>query len=583
MRKTKIICTLGPAVDNEEVLKKLMLLGMNVARLNFSHGTHEQHKERVDMFKKVRESLKLPIPLLLDTKGPEIRTGKFETGEVQLNEGESITLVNEDIIGNNTKASVTYKELYKDVKEGSRILINDGLVELEVCEIKDNDIRCKVLNGGVIGNNKGINVPNAEIHLPSITQKDIEDIIFGIENDFDFIAASFVRKASDVIEIKKVLEKHGGHGIKVIAKIENREGIQNFDEIIKVSDGIMVARGDLGVEIPVQEVPVVQKQLIEKCYRNGKPVITATQMLDSMIRNPRPTRAEASDVANAIYDGTSVIMLSGETAAGKYPLETLEMMCKIAETAEKSMDYWKRFTIMQFDMMASVTNAISHATCTTAQDLSASAIVTVTQSGHTARMISRFRPACPIIATTTDPRVLRQLSLSWGVIPFLVKEALSTDEMFDMGVEKALESGYVKSGELVVITAGVPIGVSGTTNILKVHIVGKVLAQGTGIGTGSITGELCVARTVDEAKEKFTEGSILVLPYTNNDLLPVMKRASGLIVEEGGIGSHAAIVGLALEIPVVVGAANVTQILKNGSVVTIDADRGLVYYGASKI
>jgi pyruvate kinase len=559
-----------------------MLLGMDVARINFSHGTHEEHKKRVETFKRVRDSLKLPIPLLLDTKGPEIRTGKFETGEVLLKEGDTITLVNEDIVGNCHRATVTYKELYKDVKKGGRILINDGLVELEVCGIEGTDITCRVLNGGVIGNNKGINVPNVEIHLPSITEKDVADIVFGIENEFDFIAASFVRKASDVIEIKKVLEKHGGHGIKVIAKIENREGIKNFDEIIKVSDGIMVARGDLGVEIPVQEVPVVQKQLIEKCYRNGKPVITATQMLDSMIRNPRPTRAEASDVANAIYDGTSVIMLSGETAAGKYPLETLEMMCRIAETAENSMDYWKRFSSMQYDMMASVTNAISHATCTTAQDLNASAIITVTQSGHTARMISRFRPACPIIATTTDSRVLRQLSLSWGVLPYLVKEASSTDEMFDMGVEKALESGHVKSGELVVITAGVPIGVSGTTNILKVHIVGKVLAQGMGTGTGSITGELCVARSVVEAKEKFTEGSILVVPYTNNEMLPIMKMASALIVEEPGIASHAAIVGLTLEIPVVVGAANATHILKTGSVVTVDADRGLVFYGTTK-
>lgn len=583
MRKTKIICTLGPAVDNEEILRKLMIKGMDVARINFSHGTYEEHKTRIDLFNKVRGELRLPIPLLLDTKGPEIRTGKFATGEVQLNEGDSFILVNEDIVGDNTKCTVTYKELYKDIRKGGRILINDGLVELEVTYIKGRDIYCTVLNGGAIGNNKGINVPDVEIHLPSITEKDIDDIIFGIENGFDFIAASFVRKAGDVIEIKKVLEKHGGNSIKVIAKIENREGIQNFDEIIKVADGIMVARGDLGVEIPVEEVPVVQKQLIEKCYINGKPVITATQMLDSMIRNPRPTRAEASDVANAIYDGTSVIMLSGETAAGKYPVETLEMMCKIAEKAEDSRDYWKRFSTMQYNIMSSVTNAISHATCTTALDLRASAIITVTQTGHTARMISRFRPACPIIATTTDPRVHRQLMLSWGVIPFLVKEADSTDEMFDMGVEKALESGLVKNGELVVITAGVPIGISGTTNILKVHIVGKVLVQGTGTGTGSVTGELCVARTAQEAAENFDDCSILVVPFTNNDFLPVMKRASGIIVEEGGVGSHAAIVGLTLEIPVVTGASNATRILKSGTVVTIDAGRGIVYYGATKI
>lgn len=583
MRKTKIICTLGPAVDSEDILKKLMLKGMEIARINFSHGTHEQHQVRVDSFKKVRESLELPIPLLLDTKGPEIRTGKFENNEIALKEGDSFVLINEDILGNEGKCTITYKELYQDVKKGSRILINDGLVELEVNDIKKKDIYCTVLNGGTIGNNKGINVPGAQIHLPSLTEQDVEDIKFGIKNEFDFIAASFVRKAEDVIEIKKILEKNNGQIIKVIAKIENREGIQNFDEILKVADGIMVARGDLGVEIPVEEVPIVQKMLIEKCYRNGKPVITATQMLDSMIRNPRPTRAEASDIANAIYDGTSVIMLSGETAAGKYPLESLEMMSKIAEKAENSMDYWKRFSKMQYDMMASVTNAISHATCTTAQDLKASAIITVTQSGHTAKMISRFRPACPIIATTTSPRVHRQLMLSWGVLPFLVDEVKTTDEMFDMGVEKALESGLVSNGDLVVITAGVPIGVSGTTNILKVHIVGKVLVQGKGIGQGSVTGELYVARTAKEANDNFIEGNILVAPFTTNDMLPVMKKASAIIVEEGGIGSHAAIVGMTLEIPVVVGAENATQILKSGSVVTIDAARGLVYYGVTNI
>ncbi len=583
MRKTKIICTLGPAVDNEEILTRLMQSGMNVARINFSHGTHEQHKVRVDAFKRVRDRLGLPIPLLLDTKGPEIRLGTFETGEVNLSQGDKFVLSNEDVLGGQDRATVTYKELFKDVAKGSRILINDGLVELEVEEIKKKDIHCVVLNGGSIGNNKGINVPGAEIHLPSLTQRDIADIVFGIENEFDFIAASFVRKASDVVEIRKILEKNGGQDIKVIAKIENRQGVDNVDEILKVADGIMVARGDLGVEIPVEEVPIVQKMLIEKCYKNGKPVITATQMLDSMIRNPRPTRAEASDIANAIYDGTSVIMLSGETAAGKYPVESLVTMSKIAEKAEESMNYWKRFYGMRFDMMASVTNAISHATCTTAMDLKAAAIITVTQSGHTARMISRFRPACPIIATTVSPRVQRQLSLSWGVVPYLVKIASSTDEMFDMGVEKALESGLVRNGDLVVITAGVPIGISGTTNILKVHIVGKVLVQGMGIGTGTVTGELCVARTTKEAQENFQDGNILVAPFTTNEMLPVLKRASAIIVEEGGVGTHASIVGLALEIPVIVGAENATQILKSGSVVTIDTERGLVYYGATNI
>jgi pyruvate kinase len=583
MRKTKIVCTLGPAVDKEDILKKLILKGMDVARLNFSHGTHEQHKKRVDMLKKVREELGKPVALLLDTKGPEIRIGKFENNEVLMETGKEFTFIVEELPGNEKMVSVSYKELYKDVKKGSKILINDGLVELEVTKIQGTNIVCVILNGGVISNNKGCNVPGTNINLPSLTSKDIDDIKFAIENELDFIAASFVRKAADVIEIKKVLDKNKGQAIKVIAKIENREGIENIDEIIKVSDGIMVARGDLGVEIPVEEVPIAQKTLIEKCYMNGKPVITATQMLDSMIRNPRPTRAEANDVANAIYDGTSAIMLSGETAAGSYPIEAVETMARIADRAETSINYAERFAKTLYNNMSSVTNAISHATCTTAQDLKAAAIITFTHTGNTARMISKFRPQCPIIATCVNKTVQRQLSLSWGVIPFLVKEVVATDDIFDVGVEKAIESGKVKNGELVVITAGIPVGISGTTNILKVHVVGKVLVQGNGIGGGSKTGQLCVATTPQEANDKFSEGDILVVPYTNNDMLPVIKRAQGLIVEEAGLGSHAATVGLALDIPVILGAENATKILKNGSVATLDAERGIVYFGASKV
>jgi pyruvate kinase len=580
MRKTKIICTLGPAVDNPVILEKLMLNGMDVARMNFSHGDHEEQKTRLENFKRLRDKLGLPIPVLLDTKGPEIRIGEFKGGEAVLKEGDSFALVNDDILGDNTKVSITYKDLYKDVTKGSKILINDGLIELVVDHIDNKDIHCTILNGGSIGNKKGINVPGVVINLPSLTEKDVEDILFGIENEFDFIAASFVRKAEDVMAIKKILEKNGGHGIKVIAKIENRQGVDNIDEILKVSDGIMVARGDLGVEIPVEEVPVVQKMLIDKCYRNGKPVITATQMLDSMIRNPRPTRAEANDVANAIFDGTSVIMLSGETAAGKYPVESLATMSRIARKAEESIDYWKKFLDMRYMMTSGVTNAISHATCTTAMDLNAAAIVTVTQTGHTARMVSRFRPSCPIIATTTSPMVQQQLNMSWGVIPYLVDKAESTDEMFDMGVEKARQSGFAENGDIVVITAGVPIGVSGTTNILKVHIVGKVLVRGNGIGAGSVTGQLCVARTPKEAEEIFEDGNILVAPYTTNEMLPILRRCSAIIVEEGGSDVHAAIVGMALEIPVITEADNATQILKKGSVVTVDSDKGIVYYGS---
>jgi len=578
LRKTKIICTLGPAVDDPYILEELMKRGMDVARMNFSHGDREEHKKRVENFKKVREKLGLPIPLLLDTKGPEIRIGRFKSGEAALKEGSSFTLFHDDVMGDETGVSVSYKDLYKDVSKGTRILINDGLIELKVERIHGKNIHCTVMNGGVIGDRKGINVPNVEINLPSLTEKDIEDIKFGIKHEFDIIAASFIRKAQDVLEIKKVLEKFGGQGIMVIAKIENRQGVDNIDEILRVSDGIMVARGDLGVEIPVEEVPIVQKMLIDKCYRNGKPVITATQMLDSMIRFPRPTRAEASDVANAIYDGTSVIMLSGETAAGKYPLESMETMSKIALKAEKSIDYWEEFKAMRYKIDVSVTNAISHATCTTAMDLNAAAIVTVTESGRTARMISRFRPNCPIIAITPSPRVQRQLNMSWGVIPFLVKMAKSTDEIFEMGVEKAREAGVAKHGDIVVITAGVPIGISGTTNILKVATVGKVLVRGSGIGTGVYTGEICVVRTPKEAKEIFEDGNILVAPYTSNEMLSVMKRASAIVVEESGTNNHAATVGMALDIPVVTGAENATQILKKGSVVTVDSNRGIVYF-----
>jgi len=577
MRKTKIICTLGPACENEEIMRELVLAGMDVARMNFSHGSYQEHKKRIDMLKKIRQETGRPVALLLDTKGPEIRTGRFKNGSVTLSAGDSFTLVHDDILGDERKVSVSYKGLYQDVKKGDRILVDDGLIELEVTEVIDKDIHCTVLNGGVLGDTKGINVPGVEINLPSITQQVIDDIRFGIENDVDFIAASFVRKAEDVTEIRKILDKYNGQDIKIISKIENRQGVNRIDEILLVSDGIMVARGDLGVEIPVEEVPVVQKMLIEKCYRSGKPVITATQMLDSMIRNPRPTRAEASDVANAIYDGTSAIMLSGETAMGRYPVETLKMMSKIAEKAEIAMDYWKRFVNTQHEMLPTITNAICHATCTTAMDLKASAIITVTKSGYTARMISRFRPDCPIIATTVSPKVQRQLSLSWGVIPYLVKEATSTDEIFDMGIQKALESGLVKHGDLTVITAGVPTGVSGTTNILKVQLVGKVIVKGTGIGTGVITGELCVAGTLEELKSRYVKGNILVVPYTTNEMMPMIKTASALIVEEDGTNNHAATVGLALDIPVIVGAQNATSLLKSGCVVTVDAERGIVH------
>jgi pyruvate kinase len=471
MRMTKIICTLGPAVDDDNLLEKLMLAGMDVARLNFSHGTHSEQKARVDRVKKIREKLNLPVPLLLDTKGPEIRLGKFEKGEVILQEDNEFILVNENILGTEYRSTISHKQLYKDVKIGTKILINDGLVAIEVLKVVDKDIYCKILNGGVVSNNKGVNIPETDTHLPAITKQDISDIQFAIENEFDFIACSFVRKASNVTEVREILNFYGGQDIMIISKIENREGVNNFDEILQVSDGIMVARGDLGVEIPTEEVPIVQKMIIKKCYESGKPVITATQMLDSMIINPRPTRAEASDVANAVYDGTSAIMLSGESAIGKYPIESVKTMVRIAQTAEKSIDYASKLSAMRFNMVENVTNAISYATCAIALQLKAAAIISATQSGQTARMISRFRAYCPIIATTSNPRVQRQLCISWGVIPLLIREALTVEEMFEIGVKEALGIKLVKQGDIIVITAGGPVGIAGTTNLLKVQTV----------------------------------------------------------------------------------------------------------------
>jgi len=474
MRRTKIICTLGPATDKLEIVEKMILEGMNVARLNFSHGTHEEHKTRIDMVKKIREKHDIPVAILLDTKGPEIRTGIFKNEIEMLNQGQEFRLIAEEVQGDASRCSTSYKNLYQDVHPGVAVLVNDGAVEMVVTNIEGTDVVCKVLNTGKIGSQKGMHVCGVTLRIPSITTKDVEDIIFGIQNDVDFIAASFVRKAGDIISIREVLDSNGGKDIQIIAKIESNEGLDNIDEIIAIADGVMVARGDLGVDIPPEEVPPAQKKIIRKCVDAGKPVITATQMLESMISSPRPTRAEASDVANAIFDGTSAVMLSGETAAGKYPVESLQMMARIAQTAEDNTDYARRFTTRRRTIPSlSITNAISHATCTTAHDLGASAIVSITKSGHTARMVSKFKPACPIIGITHSQKMRRQLALSWGVCPFIIAKEKDTDILFSKAAEKALETGIIKNGDLIVLTAGVPTWVSGTTNIMKVEVAGE--------------------------------------------------------------------------------------------------------------
>ena len=582
-RKTKIICTLGPAVDSDEMIRKLMLNGMNVARINMSHGTHEEQLVRIERVKRIREELGLPIALLLDTKGPEIRTGTFKEGKTYLNEGDDVVICKEDVEGTAAKFSCTYKQLAEDIGVGSKILIDDGLIELTVKNICNGDVYCTVVNGGEISNRKSINLPNTKIRLPALTDKDKSDLLFAVENEFDFIAASFVRRARDVQEIRQVLDHAGDHGINIISKIENKEGIDNFDEILKVSDGLMVARGDLGVEIPAAEVPAIQKESIQKCHQSGKITITATQMLDSMIRNPRPTRAEVSDVANAIYDGTSAVMLSGETAAGKYPIEALSMMADIALKTEESINYWGRYEKTKIPMVTTIGNAISHASCTTAMDIKAKAIVSLSHGGKTARLLSRFRPACPIISTTVSPRVQRQLNLSWGVMPFLVAEALNTDDLFDSGIACAAKSGLLSDGDLVVMTGGTPIGISGTTNTIKVQSIGTPLAQGKGLlsnaGGSLITGTVVNIKdpsTYQSGQVSVPEDMILVAPYTNNAMMDLMRQAKVIITEDDDPSCHTATVAMALEIPTILSCSGASALIEDGRTVTVDPVKGSI-------
>ena len=577
IRKTKIICTLGPATEDEGVLRRLMLGGMNAARFNFSHCTHEDAAKKLEAVVRLRKELDLPIATILDTKGPEIRVKTFRDGPIELAPGDTFTLTTREVEGDSKVVSITYQDLPKDLEEGARVLIDDGLVEMKAQHVSETDIVCTVLNGGRVSNFKGINVPGTKLSMPFISQQDRSDIIFGIENGFDFIAASFTRSARDILEIRKILKEYNCHTINIIAKIENMEGVENIDEILRVADGIMVARGDMGVEIPLEDVPVLQKQLIQKSYHAGKQVVTATQMLDSMMKNPRPTRAESTDVANAIYDGTSCIMLSGETAAGKYPVEALQTMVRITERAEASIDYIQRFNSRDnSDIAFDVTNAISHATCTTAHDLGAKAIITVTKSGGTARQLSKFRPSYPIVGCTMEEHVHRQLNLSWGVRPLLIAEEKDTDALFDHAGEAAERDGVVDPGDLVVITAGVPLGVSGTTNMMKVHVVGHVLLTGEGVTEKSVSARLCVCKKPEDVKKNFRDGDILVVPETNNTMVDYLRRASGIIAEQPGQNTHAAISGLAMDKPVITGAAHATAILKNGTVVCLDAKTGRV-------
>ncbi|OLO40270.1 pyruvate kinase [Alkalihalophilus pseudofirmus] len=583
MRKTKIVCTIGPASETVEKLIALIEAGMNVARLNFSHGDFEEHGARIKNIREAAERTGKNVAILLDTKGPEVRTQTVEGGAVELKQGQELILAMEEVVGNAAKISVTYPGLIHDVHPGSKILLDDGLIGLEVIEIGTNEIKTKVLNTGVLKNKKGVNVPNVSVNLPAITDKDAEDIKFGVEQGVDFIAASFVRRASDVLEIKDLLEKYKASDIHIIPKIENREGVDNIDEILQVADGLMVARGDLGVEIPAEEVPLVQKELIKKCNAIAKPVITATQMLDSMQRNPRPTRAEASDVANAIFDGTDAIMLSGETAAGEYPVESVQTMHNIASRTEEALNYKEMLSKRIKDTRITITSAISQSVSHTAYNLNASAILTATESGYTARVTAKYRPKSPVIAVTSSEKVLRRLSLVWGVIPRLGRVASTTDEMLDITVQAAMDSGYINHGDLVVITAGVPVGETGTTNLLKVHVIGEVVAKGQGIGRRTATGKVVVANSAEEANKKVNEGDVLVTLSTDKDMIPAFEKAAAVITEEGGLTSHAAVVGLNLGKPVIVGVEFATERFKDGEEVTVDSARGDIYRGHASV
>jgi pyruvate kinase len=583
MRKTKIVCTIGPSSESLENTKKLIMAGMNVARLNFSHGDFEEHGNRIKTIRQACKDLNKTVAILLDTKGPEIRLGKMKEEPIELVQGEYITMTTQEILGDKDRIPVTYTELPSDVHVGSTILIDDGLIGLTVVDIQGTEIKCQIINSGPIKSKKGVNVPGVAISMPGLTDKDIGDIKFGIEMDIDFIAASFVRRASDVLEIRELLERHDARQVQIISKIENQQGVDNLDEILEVSDGLMVARGDLGVEIPAEEVPLVQKRMIEKCNRAGKPVITATQMLDSMQRNPRPTRAEASDVANAIFDGTDAIMLSGETAAGKYPVESVLTMSRIAERAESALHYREMFTKQANAQQTSVTEAISQAVANSALDLDAKAIVTSTESGYTARMVSKYRPKSPVIAVTPVDKVMRRLQLVWGVIPMKGSPAETTDGMFDIAVQGAMDSGLVRLGDTIVITAGVPVGRSGTTNLIKIHNVGELIAQGQGIGSQSATGKVVTAATPEEAVRKMSTGAILVAPSTDKEFMPAFEKAAAVITECGGITCHAAVVGLNLGIPVIVGVSDATKLLHDGMEVTLYAEKGVIYSGQAKV
>ena len=584
MRKTKILATLGPASNTLDTIKQMITAGLDAARINFSHGTYESHGALIDTLKQARKEMGKPVPIILDTKGPEIRTKTLDVDKIYLEQGSEFTLTTEDIVGDATRVSVTYENLPRDLQIGSRVLIDDGLIEMKVVAIDGKEIKCVLINSGFLGHRKGINVPDVYVDLPSLTEKDIEDIKFGIKKEVDWIAASFVRTANDIMNIRAVLEENGGGHIRIIAKIESRDGVNNIGSILEVVDGVMVARGDLGVEIPPEEVPIVQKDLISRCNLVGKPVITATHMLESMQSNPRPTRAEANDVANAIYDGTDVVMLSGETAGGKYPVEAVDMMSRIALKSEENIDYASQYTTRHQNLNKNVTNAISYAAVATASEMDAACIVAITDSGFAARMVCRSRPSHPVLAITSDPGVCRQLNLTWGCCPVLSEKPIEGDsEVFDIAEEIALKTGAAKNGEVIVAIAGVPVGIAGTTNTIRVRTVGNVLASGTGNKRGIVHGITRVFEgSIDEEERFFFEqGDIIICTTTDDSMMEYIKKAGALVIGswEKVDFSHAETVAKALDIPMLKLNVKAVDFVKPGLDVTVDTNEGHLLNG----
>ncbi|MGM0124624.1 pyruvate kinase [Enterococcus sp. AZ194] len=583
MKKTKIVSTLGPASNSVELIAELIKAGANVFRFNFSHGDHEEQLSRMTMVREAEKQVGQGVAILLDTKGAEIRTTVqgTENGKIEFSIGDVVRISMDDTLeGSKEKIAVTYPGLFNDVHVGGHVLFDDGLIDMKIIE-KDEatkELVTEVQNAGLLGSRKGVNAPGVSISLPGITAKDADDIRFGLDNDIDFIAASFVRKAQDVLDIREILEEKDMNHVQIISKIESQEGIDNIDEIIKVSDGIMVARGDMGVEIAAELVPLAQKRIIKKCNLAGKSVITATQMLETMQQNPRPTRAEASDVANAVFDGTDATMLSGESANGAYPVQAVATMARIDEESEQALSELGTFQVNQFDK-TDVTETIGLSVARAAKNLGVKTIVAATESGYTAKMISKYRPEADILAVTFDERTRRGLMLNWGVYPTVTEKPQTTDEMFELAANKAVELGFASEGDLIIITAGVPVGERGTTNVMKIQMIGSKLLEAQGVGSETVVANAVVAKSAEEAVKNAKDGMILVVPTTDKEYMPAIEKASAIIVEDGGLTSHAAVVGIAKDIPVIVGASEATTVIADGELITVDPRRGIVYRG----